>query len=471
MLMLFIFALNIIGQLNRTAQVTAAQAQVNKVLEDSGKHFREGMFALKEGNRSESNLSFDRAIEVFLMSTLNVQADQKLSSCYTNLIEAVYRIEFPSEKQMPKLRELSAQCGWNWNAADMKLADDVAALVKPAAMTVNNKATIVAAAPSIATQPNEKAVGFNSQEFEPSPLDELSKLEPTYEEQQVNDDPTEFRYSRPILNSSEIRQPADRSSSRIVKARAGDTVTKLAAREKADPVEVAKYNGLLPNSVIGAGREIRIPAAQSGGGSGRSVLRNIDSFEASLQRQDFSEICSGELDSPVIQQLKLGMTQSRVAAVLGKKLPLRSGSGIQQGLSSARLKNLLGVSALDISFYKGRLLEIHVTYDNSIKWRDLKEFREAISSSTNLPNAWSTTNLTDMSSFACPRTKFNLFVHNIWSYGSTERTYYLTLTDLEIFKQRLEDINVRQKAEQKRKADEARRKTLEQERRKEIFKP
>jgi hypothetical protein len=39
-------------------------------------------------------------------------------------------------------------------------------------------------------------------------------------------------------------------------------VAKLATRHNVDPVEVAKYNGLLPNSVLGAGREIKLP--QSG---------------------------------------------------------------------------------------------------------------------------------------------------------------------------------------------------------------
>jgi LysM repeat protein len=48
---------------------------------------------------------------------------------------------------------------------------------------------------------------------------------------------------------------------RVVKAKAGDTVQKVAEREKANAIDVAKYNGLLPNSVLGAGREIKIPPA------------------------------------------------------------------------------------------------------------------------------------------------------------------------------------------------------------------
>ncbi|MEK7856527.1 MAG: LysM peptidoglycan-binding domain-containing protein, partial [Acidobacteriota bacterium] len=62
-------------------------------------------------------------------------------------------------------------------------------------------------------------------------------------------------YSRPS------NLPASQGSAnvKIVKAQAGDTVAKVATRNGADPTEVAKYNGLLPNSVLGAGREIKIP--------------------------------------------------------------------------------------------------------------------------------------------------------------------------------------------------------------------
>jgi LysM repeat protein len=62
-------------------------------------------------------------------------------------------------------------------------------------------------------------------------------------------------YTRPSSPTS----TAATSGVKVVKALAGDTVAKLAAREKADATEVAKFNGLLPNSVLGAGREIKIP--------------------------------------------------------------------------------------------------------------------------------------------------------------------------------------------------------------------
>lgn len=65
---------------------------------------------------------------------------------------------------------------------------------------------------------------------------------------------TATTYSRPTGNNNSVP-----SNMKIVKAQSGDTVSKLAVRHGADPTEIAKINGLLVNSVLGAGREIKIP--------------------------------------------------------------------------------------------------------------------------------------------------------------------------------------------------------------------
>jgi len=65
-------------------------------------------------------------------------------------------------------------------------------------------------------------------------------------------------YSRP----TNIAAAASGSSIRVVRAKAGDTVAKVASRYNVDATEVAKYNGLLPNSVLGAGREIKLPGTK-----------------------------------------------------------------------------------------------------------------------------------------------------------------------------------------------------------------
>ena len=175
--------------IGQTPEVVSAQAQVNKVLEDSGKSFKEGMTALKENRRSDSGESFDKSVEVFLYSTLNIQKDPKLQSCYNQLIDTVYKIEFPSVQDVPQIKTLSATCGWKWNDADFQLADAVAQIIRPAANKPTTKdASIIAAVPG-ANQPNGSLIGFNEQGFEPSPLDELSKLELTTDELQVDSNP------------------------------------------------------------------------------------------------------------------------------------------------------------------------------------------------------------------------------------------------------------------------------------------
>jgi membrane-bound lytic murein transglycosylase D len=63
-------------------------------------------------------------------------------------------------------------------------------------------------------------------------------------------------YSRPTTPIPMMRT----KGVRVVKAKSGDTVAKVAAREGISAVELAKYNGLLPGSALSAGREIKIPS-------------------------------------------------------------------------------------------------------------------------------------------------------------------------------------------------------------------
>ena len=74
---LIIFALASFA-FGQTPEVEKTQSQVNKFLEDSGRHFRDGLTALKQNQRSESGAKFDKSVEVFLYSTLNIQKDQRL---------------------------------------------------------------------------------------------------------------------------------------------------------------------------------------------------------------------------------------------------------------------------------------------------------------------------------------------------------------------------------------------------------
>src|SRR5687767_3120197 len=92
----FIFSFSVFGQVNKTLEVQQSEQQVSLVTNDVGRYFKEGMIALKDQKRFEAGEKFNKSVEVFLLSTLNVQSNAKLSGCYNQLIETVYRMEFPA---------------------------------------------------------------------------------------------------------------------------------------------------------------------------------------------------------------------------------------------------------------------------------------------------------------------------------------------------------------------------------------
>ncbi len=172
----------------KTQIVEQTEANFNQITNKAGIIFKEGLIAITDNRRSDAGEKFDKSVEVFLMSGVNVSRNAKLQNCYSQLIETVYRMEFPSGSQQPQIRSLSATCGWNWNDNDYKLADTVAKLVLTAPVETNNKSSLITSAPNNLSQSNNLQ-GFNEQKFEPSPLDELAKLELTPDEQQIENNP------------------------------------------------------------------------------------------------------------------------------------------------------------------------------------------------------------------------------------------------------------------------------------------
>lgn len=164
----------------QTRENKDAEVLINSVTEKAGANFKEGLIALKDNLRPQAREKFDKAIEVFLMSTLNVQRNPKLQDCYNQLVDTIYLIEFPSNQKPPQIKILSATCGWNVND---QLANDIAKLI------LTNPVNTNAMAANNANPLETIQVGFTEQKFEASPLDELSKLELTQEEQQVENSP------------------------------------------------------------------------------------------------------------------------------------------------------------------------------------------------------------------------------------------------------------------------------------------
>ncbi len=169
-----------------TAEVAKAQDAVKRILDESGNAFREGLAAYIGDNRPVAGERFDRSIEVFLLSTLNIQREAKLQNCYNQLVETIYRIEFPADHQLPQVRGLAMTCGWN---IDNAVSDTVA--LKAKAINAKPMGPMLPNTVASSAGPDNRGpqVGFASQEFEPSPLDELSKLELTQEEKQIDTNP------------------------------------------------------------------------------------------------------------------------------------------------------------------------------------------------------------------------------------------------------------------------------------------
>ncbi len=174
-----------------TSEVQNAEAAVARILAESGNAFREGLTALQDNRRPQAREKFDRSVEAFLISGINLNSNNnaKARDCYNQLIETVYRMEFPNQAQVPQIRSLSATCGWN---IDNDTADKVAKLVltipQTQQTTQTNNSLLASVVPNN-NQSSDSLTGFTDQKFEPSPLDDLSKLELTSEEQDVENNP------------------------------------------------------------------------------------------------------------------------------------------------------------------------------------------------------------------------------------------------------------------------------------------
>ena len=174
----------------KPAQAEQAEARIQQITSESGRYFKQGLFHLQDNRRPQAREDFDRSVEVFLISGINLTSNNnaRARDCYNQLIETVYRMEYPNQAQVPQIRSLSATCGWN---VENDLADKVAKIVLTPQTTPTpaaNNSLIASVVPGI-NQSSDSTAGFTEQKFEPSPLDELSKLELTTEEQQVDGNP------------------------------------------------------------------------------------------------------------------------------------------------------------------------------------------------------------------------------------------------------------------------------------------
>jgi len=134
-------------------EVEQSEGRISQILTRAEDHFRRGKLNLEDNKREQAREEFDKAIDSILESGFDVRASQRLQTYYLELVERIYREEVPLQNPIaPVNAQLVAQ---NTQTQDQK--------------------------PAPAPQ-----VGFRDQKFEPSPLDELSKLVLTETEKQVS---------------------------------------------------------------------------------------------------------------------------------------------------------------------------------------------------------------------------------------------------------------------------------------------
>ena len=128
-------------------EVEQSEVRIQQVIARAEDHFRKGKLNLEDSKREQARQEFDKAVDSILESGFDVRASQKLQTYYLELVERIYR------EEVPMTQPIAAP-----NTATMQL-------VAHNTQTQDQTKT-----------PPPSPVGFRDQKFEPSPLDELSKL-------------------------------------------------------------------------------------------------------------------------------------------------------------------------------------------------------------------------------------------------------------------------------------------------------
>src|SRR5262245_43221338 len=134
-------------------EVEQSEGRVNQIIARAEDHFRKGKLNLEDNKRNQAREEFDRAVDSILESGFDVRASQRLQTYYLELVERIYREEVP-------LQQPTAPVNTQLVAQNTQTQEQNA--------------------------PPPSQVGFRDQKFEPSPLDELSKLVLTDREKEVS---------------------------------------------------------------------------------------------------------------------------------------------------------------------------------------------------------------------------------------------------------------------------------------------
>ncbi len=137
-------------------EVEQSEVRVTQIIARAEDHFRKGKLNLEDSKREQAREEFDKAVDSILESGFDVRASQKLQTYYLELVERIYREEVPLQQPL----------------------------------NTSTNTTLVAQNTQTQEPATQKAppsqIGFRDQKFEPSPLDELSKLVLTDREKEVS---------------------------------------------------------------------------------------------------------------------------------------------------------------------------------------------------------------------------------------------------------------------------------------------
>jgi membrane-bound lytic murein transglycosylase D len=154
-------ATNIFGQIPTASsaraipsEVEQSEGRIAQIITRAEDHFRRGKLNLEDNKREQAREEFDKAVDSILESGFDVRASQRLQTYYLELVERIYREEVP--------------------------------LTQPNVPASVNSQLVAQNTQEPATQKTPPQIGFRDQKFEPSPLDDLSKLVLTDREKEVS---------------------------------------------------------------------------------------------------------------------------------------------------------------------------------------------------------------------------------------------------------------------------------------------
>jgi membrane-bound lytic murein transglycosylase D len=138
--------------------------RVQAVIDQAESHYKLGELNLKDRNLDAARTEFDKSVDAVLESGMDVRSNPKLQNFYLQLVERIYRMEVPTQP-LPAQIVVAANATQPGGAqiVPTNATNDVASVQQP--------------------------TGFlRDQHFEPSPLDELSKIVLTEDEKKVTDE-------------------------------------------------------------------------------------------------------------------------------------------------------------------------------------------------------------------------------------------------------------------------------------------